>query len=107
MLTIGLPVYNGERYLEAAVESLLDQTFEDFRLVISDNASDDSTPEILAQFAKQDSRVEVLTSPVNRGANWNFNAVAQDVTTPVLQMERARRRSRSAVPRRMPERPDL
>jgi glycosyltransferase involved in cell wall biosynthesis len=85
MLTIGLPVYNGERYLEAAVESLLNQTFDDFRLVISDNASDDSTPDILAQFAKQDSRVEVLTSPVNRGSNWNFNAVAQGVTSPYFK----------------------
>ena len=47
-LTVGVPVYNGEAYLGETLESLLGQTFEDFELVISDNASTDGTPEIAA-----------------------------------------------------------
>lgn len=85
LLTIGLPVYNGELYIEESVNSLLAQTVTDFRLVISDNASTDSTPKILADLSRRDSRIEVMTSPVNRGASWNFHVVAQDVSTPFFK----------------------
>ena len=47
LLSIGLPVYNGERYLEDALEALLGQHFTDFELVISDNASTDTTPTLM------------------------------------------------------------
>jgi glycosyltransferase involved in cell wall biosynthesis len=74
-LCIGLPVYNGEPYLAQAIESLLAQTFGDFRLIISDNASTDRTGEICRSYAQRDARVDYHRSPANCGAAWNFNRV--------------------------------
>lgn len=72
-LTIGLPVYNGERYLARAIESILAQTFTDFRLVILDNASTDRTAEIATHYARRDRRVEYRRNARNIGAGPNFN----------------------------------
>jgi glycosyltransferase involved in cell wall biosynthesis len=69
---IGMPVYNGERFLPQAVESLLAQTFGDFELVISDNASTDGTEEICRRFVVLDPRVRYERSPVNLGGPANF-----------------------------------
>ncbi len=77
-LTIGLPVYNGERYLAEAIDSVLAQTFTDLRLVIGDNASDDATADIVADAASRDERIEVRRADRNRGAAWNFNRVLAD-----------------------------
>ena len=74
-VTIGLPVYNGEPYLADALESILGQTFRDFVLVVSDNASTDRTAEIVEAYAAQDDRVVLLRSETNRGAAWNYNRV--------------------------------
>jgi glycosyltransferase involved in cell wall biosynthesis len=74
-VSIGFPVYNGERYLCEAMDSLLTQTFEDFEIVISDNASTDRTEEICRSFAAQDRRVRYVRQPANRGGAWNLNAV--------------------------------
>jgi glycosyltransferase involved in cell wall biosynthesis len=75
ILTIGLPVYNGEAYLSKAIRSLLDQDFEDFELIISDNASNDRTEVICKEAAAQDSRIRYVRSDQNRGATWNFRRV--------------------------------
>jgi glycosyltransferase involved in cell wall biosynthesis len=72
-VSIGLPVYNGETYLSAALDSLLAQDFGDFELIISDNASTDRSPEICAHYAARDSRIRLLSSPSNVGAAANFN----------------------------------
>ncbi|NJD51373.1 MAG: glycosyltransferase [Candidatus Methanoperedens sp.] len=74
-VSFGLPVYNGEKYLEAALDSILAQTFTDFELVISDNASTDRTQEICQAYAKKDSRIRYHRIEKNRGAAWNFNNV--------------------------------
>lgn len=74
-VSIGLPVYNGDNFLEAAIESILGQTFTDFELIISDNGSDDATPQICRRYAEADSRVRYLRSNTNRGAAWNYNNV--------------------------------
>jgi glycosyltransferase involved in cell wall biosynthesis len=74
-LSIGLPVFNGERFLAEAIESILQQTFGDFTLVISDNASTDGTEEIGREFACRDPRVTFVRQPHNRGAAWNFNTL--------------------------------
>ncbi len=74
-VTVGLPVYNGETFIESAIESLLSQTFSDFELVISDNASTDATPDICRKYQQLDSRVCLEIQPENRGAAWNFNRV--------------------------------
>ena len=50
-VSIGLPIFNGEKYIRNALSSLLSQTFSDFELIISDNASTDSTQMICEEFA--------------------------------------------------------
>jgi glycosyltransferase involved in cell wall biosynthesis len=72
-VTIGIPVYNGERYLEEAIRSVLAQTRRDLELVISDNASTDRTPEICRDYALQDGRVRYFRNPTNLGAAPNYN----------------------------------
>src|ERR1700730_10724198 len=66
-LTIGLPVYNGENYLAESIEALLGQSYEDFELIIPDNASTDGTPDICRRYQKQDSRVRYVRQPRNIG----------------------------------------
>jgi glycosyltransferase involved in cell wall biosynthesis len=80
-VVVGLPVYNGERYLGAAIESHLAQSFGDFQLVISDNGSTDAT-DICADFARKDARVKVLRSPENRGILWNHRRVFEAIESP-------------------------
>lgn len=74
-LTLGLPTYNGERYLAAAVDSLLAQTFTDFELLISDNGSTDGTQAIGEAYARADSRVRYVRHPRNLGSTFNHNFV--------------------------------
>lgn len=76
-VSIGLPVYNGQRYLEAALSALLAQSYSDFELVISDNASTDRTPDICRTFAAADPRVKYHRNETNLGANPNFNRVLE------------------------------
>lgn len=74
-VSIGMPVFNGERYLEEALESILDQTFDDFELVISDNASTDRTGDICRAYAERDVRIRYFRMAQNQGVIQNFNAV--------------------------------
>jgi len=74
-VSIGLPVYNGENFVEHALRSLLEQTFEDFEVVISDNASTDGTEAICRDFAARDARVRYTRSPSNLGAAPNYHRV--------------------------------
>ncbi|MDX2253603.1 MAG: glycosyltransferase [Nitrospira sp.] len=71
-VSVGLPVYNGERFLEEAIESSLAQTFPDFELIISDNGSTDRTRDICLRYAERDARVRFLPSDANHGASWNY-----------------------------------
>ncbi len=75
-----MPLYNAERYLEEALESLLNQTFEDFELIISDNASTDGTAEICHEFANRDKRIRYVRNPRNLGAARNYNRVFELAT---------------------------
>ena len=74
-VSVGLIVYNGERYLESAIETLLAQTYTDFELIISDNGSTDGTERIGRETVERDSRVRYARSDVNRGVSWNLNNV--------------------------------
>jgi glycosyltransferase involved in cell wall biosynthesis len=74
-LTIGLPVYNGERYLAASLDALLGQTYEDFELILSDNASSDGTADICRQYEKLDPRVRYFRQPHNIGSSPSHNFV--------------------------------
>jgi len=68
-----MSVYNGERHLREAVESILNQTFCDFEFIIVDDASTDSTPEILREYAKQDERIRLLRNAYNLGITRSLN----------------------------------
>ena len=72
-VSIGLPVYNGERYLTEAIESVLSQTSPDWELIICDNASTDATGEIARRYVAQDSRIRYHRNAENLGASRNFN----------------------------------
>jgi len=77
LASFGLPVYNGERFIAATIESILNQTETAFELIVSDNASTDSTLKIVQEYAGCDSRVRVLRQNSNIGAVANFQAVLQ------------------------------
>ena len=75
IVSIGLPVYNGEDFLKYALDSLLSQTFRDFEIIISDNASTDNTPKICQEYVLRDKRIRYIRQNNNMGALWNFNFV--------------------------------
>ncbi|TRZ53935.1 MAG: glycosyltransferase family 2 protein [Dehalococcoidia bacterium] len=72
-VSIGLPVYNGERYIEAAIDSILTQTYCDLELIIVDNASTDQTPRICREYAAKDKRIRYYRNKINMGVVANFN----------------------------------
>jgi glycosyltransferase involved in cell wall biosynthesis len=74
-LSIGLPVYNGEEYLAESFEALLGQSYSDYELIVTDNASTDGTEEICRRYADQDSRIVYHRLPENIGAAPNHNHV--------------------------------
>ena len=74
-VSIGMPLYNGERFLEEALDSILDQTFEGFELIISDNASNDRSQEICRAYALKDHRIRYFRNKENLGAAYNYNRV--------------------------------
>jgi glycosyltransferase involved in cell wall biosynthesis len=76
-ISVGMPVYNGEPYLEEAIQSILSQTYEDFELIISDNASTDRTELICRDYASQDKRISYSRNAENLGAAKNYNRVFQ------------------------------
>ncbi len=78
LVSIGVPVFNGERFLERALDSLLDQTFSDFELIISDNASNDATQEICEAYVRRDRRVRYIRQISNIGAPRNWNVLVHE-----------------------------
>jgi len=85
VVTVGVPVYNGERYLPACLDSLLAQTFTDFTIIISDNASTDRTSEIAADYCRRDARVRYYRNPTNIGCPRNFGRVFDLASTPYFR----------------------
>jgi glycosyltransferase involved in cell wall biosynthesis len=77
-VSIGLPVYNGDEFLEESLRSLLAQTFVDFELIISDNASTDRTEEICRRFAASDPHIRYVRQAENLGAVRNFEFVLRE-----------------------------
>jgi glycosyltransferase involved in cell wall biosynthesis len=74
-VSIGMPVYNGERYVAETLDSLLAQTFGDFELIICDNASTDGTEHICRAYADRDTRIRYVRNPRNLGAAGNYKRV--------------------------------
>lgn len=77
-VSIGLPVYNGERFIREALDSMLDQEFSDFELIISDNASTDKTEEICREYAVKDARIKYIRQARNIGGQNNFSFVVEE-----------------------------
>src|SRR5207253_6315807 len=74
-ISVGLPVYNGEKYLVRALTCLVEQEFENWELIISNNASTDNTRAICKEFASRDRRIRYVENESNIGATRNYNRV--------------------------------
>lgn len=72
-VSIAMPVYNGAKYIENAIKSILAQDYANLELIITDNESTDSTPEICKKYAALDNRVTYVRNPRNLGAAPNYN----------------------------------
>jgi glycosyltransferase involved in cell wall biosynthesis len=84
-VTVGLPVHNGERHIEETLDSLLSQTFTDFELIISDNASTDRTRDISTRYAARDTRVRYVRCEENIGGAKNFARVFELARSPYFK----------------------
>jgi glycosyltransferase involved in cell wall biosynthesis len=72
-VSIGLAVYNGENFVKEAIDSILAQTYQDFELIISDNASTDKTGEICLDYVSRDNRIRYYRNTTNIGGANNEN----------------------------------
>jgi len=77
LLSIGMPVFNGEKFLEKSISSLLNQTYENFELLVSDNASNDKTQKICQDFSEKDKRVRYVRHKKNLGSTRNYHYVLE------------------------------
>lgn len=84
-LSIGLAVYNGEEFLREAIESILGQTYTDFELIISDNASTDRTADICLEFARKDKRIRYYRNAQNIGGAANENLTFELARAPYFR----------------------
>ncbi len=81
VLSVGMPVYNGDKWIEHSIDSILGQSMSDFELIISDNASTDNTEAICRAIAERDPRVRYYRNTVNIGIYPNFNRVFELATS--------------------------
>ena len=88
-VTVGLPVYNGERYLEDTLKTVLNQTYSDFQLIIADNASTDRTEEVCRDYASRDKRIRYLRNSINMGASKNYSCCFQPARSPYFRWQNA------------------
>ncbi len=84
-ISIGLPVYNGARNIKSALDSILNQTFSDYEIIISDNASTDETQQICHEFVSRDSRIKYFRQTENIGAPNNFRFVYEQANAPLFK----------------------
>lgn len=75
VVNIGMPVYNGENFIGEAIDSLIAQSYKNFEIIISDNASTDNTEVICREYAERDDRIRYVRQPSNIGAAANFDFV--------------------------------
>lgn len=78
LVSIGLPVYNGERFLKETLNSILDQKFSDYEVIISDNDSTDKTEAICQEYISKDARIKYFKQKNNIGSLKNYNFVLQN-----------------------------
>lgn len=82
IVTVAMPVYNGAQFLAQAVSSVRQQTFQQWRLFVSNDCSTDDSPRILQAFAANDQRITIIHQPRNLGHMENFNFVLNACRTP-------------------------
>lgn len=85
LVSVGLPVHNGERYIREAIDSVLAQTVQDLELIVCDNASTDGTEAICREYAARDPRVRYARNPENLGAARNFNLAFELARSPYFK----------------------
>ncbi len=81
IITIGMPLYNGENSLKQRLESIINQSSSNFKLIISDNGSTDKSQEICEEMSKKDKRIIYFRQEENKGVHWNFIFVLKKATT--------------------------
>ena len=81
MITVGIPVYNGEQYIKKAINSVLTQSYTNFILIVSDNGSTDSTKKICEKLAKDNSKIRYIRHQINKGVDFNFSFVLSEAKT--------------------------
>jgi len=74
LVSIGLPIFNGAQYIEASLDSILGQSYSNIEIIVCDNASTDSTPEILKKYMSKDARISYIRHEKNYGAAKNYNS---------------------------------
>lgn len=77
LVSIAVPVYNGQRYLRDTIDSILNQTFTDFELILCDNCSTDATAEICREYVQRDARVRYYRADTNLGPARNYNRAVE------------------------------
>ena len=80
-IDILLATYNGEKFVKEQIESILNQTYENFNLIISDDASTDNTLNILEEYEKKDTRIKIFKKEKNKGLIDNFEFLLKNVTS--------------------------
>jgi glycosyltransferase involved in cell wall biosynthesis len=80
-ISIGMPIYNAEKFLRNRLDSLLSQSFSDFELIISDDASTDSTPKICKEYLVKDKRIRYIRQEKNIGISRNFYFVLHEANS--------------------------
>ena len=85
LVSIVLPTFNGEEFLAQSIESVLKQSYKNLELIIVNDCSTDSTPRIIEEFAKKDSRIKIIHNAINqklpRSLNIGFNAASGEYWT--------------------------
>ncbi|MGH1561896.1 glycosyltransferase family 2 protein [Mumia sp. DW29H23] len=84
LVSVGIPVYNGARFLPATLDALLAQTLTDLEIVISDNGSQDATEEVCRAYAARDPRIVYRRVEVNQGMGWNYNRTLELASAPLF-----------------------
>ena len=77
LVTIGMPVFNCDKYIAKAIESVLNQSYKNIQLIISDNSSNDRTLDICMDYHLKDDRIKLYKQKKNMGMFWNYNFVLQ------------------------------
>lgn len=83
-ISVVMPVYNAAPYLDRSIKSILDQTFENFEFIIGDDGSTDESRELLADWARKDSRIKLYRSDRNQGPVGSSNWVVSKASSPLI-----------------------